>query len=68
MLQLRKLSWNANDELIFIAHLETAKMKIAPIYCITDLEGDIQDYTSTFAWLFMRKIKNKSQIKRKNIQ
>lgn len=37
LLQLRKLSWNVNDELIFIAHLEPAKIRTSPIYCITDL-------------------------------
>lgn len=68
LLQLRKLSWNANDELIFIANIEPAKIKAAPIFCITDLEGDIQDYTSTFARLFLKKIRQKFQIKRKNIQ
>jgi hypothetical protein len=58
MLQLRKLSWNLNDELIFIAHLESARLRAAPIYCIADLEGDLQDYTSTFAWLFMKKARD----------
>lgn len=67
-LQLRKLSWNVNDELIFIAHLEPPRLRAAPIYCIADLEGDLQDFTSTFAWLFMKKAKDNREIKRKNIQ
>jgi hypothetical protein len=61
-LQLRKLSWNANDELIFIANFELPKLKSAPICCISDLEGNILDYTSSFANLFLKKSKKKSAI------
>lgn len=68
ILQLRALSWNNNDELIFISSLEGVKNHSAPISCIIDQEGDIQDYTSTFAYLFMKKVRNNNQIKSKNIQ
>ena len=68
MIQLRTLSWNNNDEFIFIASLELVKSRSAPIYCMIDQEGDIHDYTSTFAWMFLKKVKNNNQIKRKNIQ
>jgi hypothetical protein len=56
-LQLRKLSVNANDELIFIANVNAQKTKAAPINCILDLEGDIRNVSSTFAWLFLKKYK-----------
>jgi len=65
---LRKLSWNVNDELIFIGNFEVAKIKSAPIYCISDLEGNIQDFTSSFANLFLKKSKKQPTIKTKNIQ
>lgn len=60
-LQLRKLSWNTNDELIFLANVNSIKTKSAPILCIVDLEGDVKDISSTFSWLFMsnqKKIEN----------
>jgi hypothetical protein len=40
-LQLNKMSWNTNDELVFISNVEVAKLKKAPICCMTDLEGYI---------------------------
>ena len=52
-LQLRKLSWNTNDELIFIASVNSIKTKTAPILCIVDLEGDLKNVSSTFSWLFL---------------
>lgn len=66
-LQLRKLSWNLNDELIFISNVRTYKNKSTPIHCIVNLDGEIQDVTSSFAWMFLKK--NSSQISRnQNIQ
>ena len=43
---------------MFISNVNAIKTKSAPIFCIVDLEGDIKNVTSTFAWLFLRKFKN----------
>ena len=67
LLQLNKMSWNTNDELIFISNVQLRKCKKAPIYCMTDLEGNIQDKTSTYYWLFNSGKKNEKG-KIQNIQ
>ena len=36
-LQLRKLIYNTNDELMFISNVNAIKTKSAPIFCIVDL-------------------------------
>ena len=57
-LQLRKLSWNTNDELIFISNVSSIKTKHSPTICIVDMEGDIKNVSSSFAWLFLKKFRN----------
>jgi PAS domain S-box-containing protein len=66
-LQLRKLSWNTNDELIFIANVTPIKTKTAPVLCIVDLEGDLRNVSSTFSWLF-KSTASSSNRKLDNIQ
>lgn len=66
-LQLRKLSWNTNDELIFISNVKAVKLRASPIYCIVDNDGDIHDVSSTFAWLFYNRNTNQAP-KAQNIQ
>ena len=67
-LQLRKLSWNTNDELIFISNVKSTKLRSAPINCIVILEGEIQDVSSSFAWMFFKKSISQMTTKTQNIQ
>jgi hypothetical protein len=55
LLQLKKASFIANDEYIFIASVKSEKTKEAPIYCIVSHDGLIQEFTASFRNMFLRK-------------
>lgn len=64
-LQLQRVCFTPNDELIFIANMQLQKYNTAPVCCITDSYGTVLDFTSTFGFLFF---KHEDKPGTKNIQ